>query len=82
MTITNICDWFTSHDYPLLHFDQIKKFVQFSECFSYQQVVILITLLATGFLYHLPHQISVIRTEIRLSSLSKIIEVKSIQMRR
>ena len=45
MTITNICYWFTSHDYPFLNFDQIKKFIQFSECFSYQQVVILITLI-------------------------------------
>ena len=45
MTITNICYCFTSHDYPFLYFDQIKKSVRFSEYFSYQQVVILITLI-------------------------------------
>ena len=45
MTITNICYCFTSHGYPFLYFDQIKKSVQFRESFSYQQVVILITLI-------------------------------------
>ena len=45
MVITNISYCFPSHDYPCLYFGQIKKSVQFSDWFSYQQVVILITLI-------------------------------------